>query len=71
MNSFTIVYKCTCLHFTLVDIENCINGTNDVCEQICIELEGGFSCGCRDGYRLKSDNVSCEGILHVELSCLG
>ena len=44
------------------DITDCINGTNDICEQNCIELEGGFSCGCNNGYRLKSDNVSCEGI---------
>ena len=52
----------------MLDIMDCINGTNDICEQNCIELEGGFSCGCNDGYRLKSDNVSCEGKIYA-LSC--
>ena len=51
---------------SLSDIMDCINGTNEICEQTCIELEGGFSCGCNDGYRLNSDNVSCEG---KALSC--
>ena len=55
------------LCFTSLDIIDCINGTNDICEQVCIELEGGFSCGCKDGYRLKSDNVSCEGIVLVHM----
>ena len=48
-------------HIIYIDIKECINGTNEICEERCIELEGGFRCGCKDGYRLRSDNVSCEG----------
>ena len=59
--TYLLHYYSTCLCFPLSDITDCINGTNDICEQNCIELEGGFSCGCINGYRLKSDNVSCEG----------
>lgn len=44
-----------------LDIKECINGMNERCEERCIELEGGFRCGCNDGRRLRSDNVSCEG----------
>lgn len=44
---------------------DCIDGRNDVCEQKCIELEGGFSCGCNDGYRLKNDSISCEGKVYA------
>ena len=58
-------YYSTCSYFAFSDIMDCINGTNDVCEQKCIELEGGFSCGCNDGYRLKSDIVSCEGKIYA------
>ena len=53
----------------LLDIINCINGSNDICEQDCIELEGGFRCDCEDGYILKNDNVSCEGILCAQGLC--
>ena len=63
MDSNNYVWLC----FTSLDIIDCINGMNDICEQVCIELEGGFSCGCKDGYRLKSDNVSCEGIVLVHM----
>ena len=50
------------LYFILLDIKECDNGKNEICEQRCIELEGGFRCGCDNGYKLRNDNVSCEGV---------
>ena len=47
--------------YYVLDIKECINGTNEKCEQRCIELEGGFRCDCNDAYRLRNDNESCEG----------
>ena len=44
-----------------IDVIDCVNGSN-LCEQICNELVGGYSCSCEDGYELKNDNVSCEGM---------
>lgn len=37
---------------------------NGGCSQTCTNLhctEGRFSCSCRDGYRLHSDNKTCVG----------
>ena len=33
----------------------------DNCSQVCINTEGGFSCGCRPGLRLNSDRRTCSG----------
>ena len=38
----------------------CQDGLHN-CSQKCIELDGGFSCACNDGYLLLNDGVSCEG----------
>ena len=42
------------------DIMECQNGMHN-CSQRCIELEGGFSCACDEGYQLEDDEVSCIG----------
>ena len=55
-------------YFMFIDVIDCVNGSN-LCEQICNELVGGYSCSCEDGYKLKNDNVSCEGmyvyVMHI------
>ena len=48
------------------------------CSQICIELQGNYSCACYDGFKLLEDEVSCKGIsenhiqfvLHKMLICI-
>ena len=53
-----------------LDIIDCVNGSN-LCDQICNELEGGYSCSCKNGYRLKNDNFSCEGMYMLYIaSCV-
>ena len=48
-----------CYHFT-TDIMECNNGLHN-CSQVCIELQGDFSCACYGGYELLEDGVSCKG----------
>ena len=44
----------------VLDILNCmINDHN--CTQICVEVEGSFSCSCYPGYELQDDGATCEG----------
>ena len=31
------------------------------CSQICVELEGSFSCSCYSGYELLEDKANCGG----------
>ena len=42
-----------------VDIDECVENST-VCEQLCINEPGGYSCGCNDGFILKRDNKTCE-----------
>ena len=48
------------LHCLLLDIKECSNRFHN-CQQKCVELEGGFSCACFDGFELQNDSVSCKG----------
>ena len=43
------------------DIKECSIGTHN-CSQLCIELDGGYRCGCYDGYELEKDGIACKGI---------
>ncbi|KAH9523910.1 hypothetical protein Btru_047391 [Bulinus truncatus] len=42
------------------DINECINANS--CEQECINNEGSFRCGCREGYRMNADLKTCADI---------
>ena len=44
------------------DVGECLIGTHN-CSQICLELDGGYKCGCYKGYRLADDGVTCKGII--------
>ncbi|KAJ9574522.1 hypothetical protein L9F63_008316, partial [Diploptera punctata] len=41
------------------DVDECHEKTAD-CEQICINTEGSYHCGCHDGFSLRPDNRTCE-----------
>lgn len=44
----------------LVDVNDC-NMNNGHCEQICRNTPGGKECGCRPGYMLNLDGLTCSG----------
>ena len=43
------------------DIDECNNETHN-CSQICTNTNGSFTCGCRNGYQLDTDVVTCNGM---------
>ena len=45
-----------------LDIEECFIGTHN-CSHHCVELDGGYNCNCANGYELKDDKVTCEGVV--------
>ena len=47
---------------TCVEINECTMNTDD-CQQECINIEGGFRCGCFEGYTLNPDLTTCAGVL--------
>ena len=51
-----------CLIGVLVDINECLLGIAK-CNQRCRNLPGSYSCGCKKGYLLAPDNITCKGKL--------
>ena len=44
----------------MLDINECDNN-NGGCEYSCENLGGSYKCGCRPGYELNSDRLTCRG----------
>ncbi|PHJ20321.1 calcium binding egf domain-containing protein [Cystoisospora suis] len=66
-------YKCVCKDPQQImdavtkrcrDLNECedMNGVMNPCEQLCFDRIGGFECGCREGYTLARDGVSCVDV---------
>ena len=47
----------------VTDINEC-NGEN-LCEHNCINQNGSYTCSCKHGYMLLTDQRSCKGTEHV------
>ncbi len=65
MTSFSYALRFLGHHYCLSaytgdDIDECA-GPN-ICQQVCTNTEGSFTCGCEAGYVLDSDGASCSGI---------
>lgn len=43
-----------------VDIDECAEGISG-CSHTCRNTVGSYTCSCRTGYRLASDNHGCNG----------
>ena len=41
-----------------VDVNEC---DDSLCDQICTNTHGSFTCGCGAGYRLNDDARTCSG----------
>ena len=46
--------------FVHADIDECAQSASSLCDQLCLNLEGGYRCGCREGYELVGAG-RCEG----------
>ncbi len=56
-------YVCLC-----TDVNECLSG-NGGCEHICTNIEGKFSCSCRTGYSLDSNEFNCRGTILAMVCC--
>ena len=59
LRNVTTVNKWACCFIIVLDINECLR-TND-CEQVCFNLDGSHTCGCRKGYMLRKDGRTCQG----------
>ena len=55
------LFNCLSFAITSTDIKECKDGLHN-CSQVCVELEGNFTCTCHGGYKLSEDGVSCYGM---------
>lgn len=44
---------------TISDVDECEDNNGD-CEHRCVNEDGGYRCTCREGFRLRGDNRTCE-----------
>ena len=50
-------------NFTFTDIDECENN-NGGCQQLhCINSEGSFECGCKEGFKMRDDVNSCTKVM--------
>ena len=56
-------FKTSYLFLEYIDINECETVDGDVCEQLCINSNGSFACGCRPNYVLTNDHITCLGII--------
>lgn len=63
-------YLCTCSQGYIVnhenpkkciDLDECAHGT-DMCSHICTNLNGSYSCSCRDGFRKEATTGVCRAL---------
>lgn len=47
------------LFVLLQDVNECLDNNGD-CEHKCINEVGSYKCECRDGFKLRGDNRTCE-----------
>lgn len=53
--------------FSAIDIDECELNETD-CYHVCINTNGSYECGCREGYKFSTDGYTCEGTIHC---CMG
>ena len=60
-NMFTSARSCCCLVYA-IDVDECAIG-RDLCDQVCINTVGSYSCACSSGYEIAADRRTCKGEL--------
>ena len=62
-NTYNFYYICA------EDIDECVLLQDD-CSQVCINTIGSYECGCRKGYKLRSDGRTCVGMYSVPITSM-
>lgn len=43
------------------DKDECRDASTNKCEHHCVNMRGGYKCGCKIGYVLNQDKETCSG----------
>ena len=65
---FWWVLKTQSLNF-LSDVDECSTGKH-MCSEQCENLAGTYRCGCKTGYRVATDKISCVGKIFGYFFCI-
>ena len=66
LSLFDVTNQGVCM-YDCVTVDECLDGENGGCGQICVNTEDSFYCKCQTGYLLDLDGKTCLGQLG---SCL-
>ena len=53
-----------------IDDNECADGGNGGCDQICVNSLGSYSCNCLEGFSLAGDGTSCTGKAHIDYNIM-
>ena len=59
-------FKMTLYTHILTDVDECAEGSHS-CKYLCTNTEGGYFCGCHNGFTWQNDTQSCQGKLKYTL----
>ena len=59
---FTYIYLFQPELCFLTEIDECLNGFLNSCDQICIDTMASFVCECNTGFQLNDDLMTCSGM---------
>ena len=54
----TVTNRCTS------DVDEC-SVKNGGCAHTCTDKDGGYDCGCLDGFTLADNHLDCEGTIYI------
>lgn len=54
-NPFAQSSICSCFH---LEVDECLE--KDVCDQLCVHMNGSLTCACSEGYHLNASTGECK-----------
>ncbi len=55
------VYNIKWYSYFLLDVNECSSVANNICQHVCVNTPGSYTCGCNLGYELNVDGRNCDG----------
>ena len=52
-----------------LDFVECGDGNNGGCDHICTNTIGSFTCSCREGFTLSTNQRTCDGMTNSVGTC--
>ena len=64
MEMLVCMCETICHYYLTLDIDECTDGTH-MCEQICQDTPGFYTCSCPQGFDLNPNGRNCDGMFRA------